>query len=134
MIMNESRAGIILYNKIGKILMVKGKLTGKWSFPKGKIENNESVAQAAYREFYEETGRPIGKYIRQQSLYTFKNYTYIIAKIESLDIPKTGVVDKNEIECVKWFNINELQTIDTNMTVKTYIKTLIPNRPRFLSD
>ena len=43
----------------GKVLMVqeaKEKCYGKWNFPAGHVDENESIIDAAIREVYEETG------------------------------------------------------------------------------
>ena len=54
---NKSRCygGIIKCTTTGKYLLVKG-FTGKWSFPKGHREKNETPLDCAKREIYEETG------------------------------------------------------------------------------
>lgn len=51
-------AGMILYFKKGKkkkFLLLKNK-RNKWDFPKGKVDNNESILKAGLRELSEETG------------------------------------------------------------------------------
>jgi len=63
--MNEY-SGIILKSK-GKILLCKrspdASRPNEWSVPSGKIEDNETPIQAAYREFYEETDIDLDKEI-----------------------------------------------------------------------
>jgi len=49
------RAGLILKYD-GKFLLVYGRTSKKWSFPKGKKNDNETSIECAIREFEEETG------------------------------------------------------------------------------
>ena len=63
-------AGGIVYNKKGEILFIKR--LGKWDLPKGKIEKEESLEQAALREVEEETG------ISELILEDFINNTFHI--------------------------------------------------------
>jgi ADP-ribose pyrophosphatase YjhB (NUDIX family) len=49
-------AGAAIFNEDGQILLVKRADNGKWGFPAGGVEPNESAAAAAVRETKEETG------------------------------------------------------------------------------
>jgi 8-oxo-dGTP pyrophosphatase MutT (NUDIX family) len=48
-----------LYIQNNKLLMVKDKISKKWEFPGGGMENNESPLEGLKREFFEETGLTI---------------------------------------------------------------------------
>lgn len=65
-------AGGIVRNEKGEILFIKR--IGKWDLPKGKIEKNESLENAAVREVEEETG------LSELNLEHFLNQTYHIYK------------------------------------------------------
>lgn len=70
-IMKKQSAGILVYrNKNGQIEVLLGhhgsplwssKDLGAWTIPKGTYDNNESMIDAAKREFTEETGFPVPK-------------------------------------------------------------------------
>ena len=47
--------GAICISSEGRVLLVKGRLSGKWSFPKGHMEPFESGNQCALRELFEIT-------------------------------------------------------------------------------
>ena len=56
--------GTILVSPNNTVLLIKGRRTGKWSFPKGHSEQGETEIDCALRETYEETGIELtGKYI-----------------------------------------------------------------------
>ncbi|MCW9004069.1 MAG: RNA pyrophosphohydrolase [Gammaproteobacteria bacterium] len=48
--------GIILSNPDGKVFWARRYGQNAWQFPQGGIQNEESPADAMYRELYEETG------------------------------------------------------------------------------
>jgi ADP-ribose pyrophosphatase YjhB (NUDIX family) len=53
-------AGVIARSPSGKILMMRQNDNGLWTFPGGKLKEGEIAEQAAYREFFEETGHRLG--------------------------------------------------------------------------
>lgn len=65
-------AGGIVSNKEGKILFIHR--LGKWDLPKGKIEKDESLEQAALREVEEETS------LQELILEEFVNNTFHVYK------------------------------------------------------
>ena len=68
------KCGIIYFDTTDKkYLLVYGKKSGKWGFPKGHQENNETVEDTAIRELYEETGIKINQSNLTNKL-RFKNY------------------------------------------------------------
>jgi len=89
----EKSAGILVYRiKNKKIQVLLGKSGGpffknkkrSWSVPKGRIEKNETLQEAARREFFEETGIKIDEkidYLGQVKSSTGKIfYCYFLEK------------------------------------------------------
>lgn len=66
-----SSGGIIVF---GNTILLLRKYNGDWVLPKGKVEDDESVKQAAIREVYEEAGvkAKVEEYVGKIN-YTFKN-------------------------------------------------------------
>lgn len=66
-----SSGGVIVF---GNTILLLKKYNGDWVLPKGKVEEDESLKQAAIREVYEEAGvkAKIEKYIGKIN-YSFKN-------------------------------------------------------------
>lgn len=54
----KSCGALVLHMKGGrlKILILKHRLGGHWSFPKGHVEGGETEKETALREIFEETG------------------------------------------------------------------------------
>lgn len=48
--------GIVLMNRIGKVLWARRAGRDGWQFPQGGIERNETLEEALFRELYEEVG------------------------------------------------------------------------------
>jgi mRNA-decapping enzyme subunit 2 len=85
-----------------------------WSFPKGKVNENEDPVKCAVREVYEETGFDCGHLIDETAYVEGQtsNYQYTrlyIVKNVPMDTkfcPRT----RNEIKDCSWFTVDELPT------------------------
>lgn len=85
-----------------------------WSFPKGKVNENEDPVKCAVREVYEETGFDCGElidedaYIEGQTSNYQYTRLYIVKNVppETIFAPRT----RNEIKDCSWFTIDELPT------------------------
>jgi len=106
--------GILLSPDMQWVLIVRG-FGGKWSFPKGKMNQNEDLFECAAREVYEETGfdiRPVASreyyidHISRLSDCLRRDRLYIVPNVDyctSFD-PKTSY----EIKEIAWFGVNDL--------------------------
>lgn len=89
-----------------------------WSFPKGKVNENEDPVKCAVREVFEETGYDCSQLINEYDFIEGQtsNYQYTrlyIVKnvpIETKFCPRT----RNEIKDCSWFTIEELPTTRTD--------------------
>lgn len=107
-------AGGVVSNNNNEILLIKR--FGRWDLPKGKVEPNESISNAALREVTEETGVKnitLGEQIATtyhtysihgkqtlKSTHWFKMYT----QTNNVLIPQT----EEGIEQVKWVNRSDI--------------------------
>jgi ADP-ribose pyrophosphatase YjhB (NUDIX family) len=103
---------LILEN--GKILLVQNaheKARGQWSLPAGRVEENETLEDAAFRETKEETGFNI-KILRRIKTYQFENpeYSYHVYAAEIVG----GEIqyDPEEIMNLGWFSVSEIEGIE----------------------
>ena len=112
-----SAGGIILNNN--KIALVM-QTNSTWSFPKGKIEKDESRLQAAIREIKEETGltdihliKEIGTYTRPRMGKDGKN-TRDMKQI-TLFLFTTSQVklepEKHQAKVARWFTKQEVEKV-----------------------
>jgi 8-oxo-dGTP pyrophosphatase MutT (NUDIX family) len=120
---NKSRCygGIIKCSSTGKYLLVKG-FTGKWSFPKGHREKNESPIECAKREIYEETGIKIDDIQNKRAIFVSLYYYFNIVFDEEVAVQP---IDTTEILDSKWFLPEETNYIDKNKDVNVYFSKLL---------
>ena len=110
-----NKAGCILINKeLKKIGLVYRKKLNDYSFPKGHLEENETLSECAVRETTEETGRDC-KLISDKEIGVIE-YTNYEGQIKSymflaLDKGKTNkkIAEKDKEELV-WVNYNEVKS------------------------
>lgn len=106
-------AGIIIED--GKILIAKrsgnDELAGKWEFPGGKLNTNETPEKALQRELYEELGINVrigtyfGESIYQYSSGIIRLMTYFVNKFE-------GKYRLNVHDDIKFVSLNDLGKYD----------------------
>ncbi|KAH9815133.1 NUDIX hydrolase domain-like protein [Melampsora americana] len=105
---------IILNSDATKVLLVKGyKANSSWSFPRGKINENEQPRDCAIREVLEETGFDITSHmcddhfieimIREQKLRM-----YLVTGIPDETVFETQT--RQEISAIAWFPLADLPT------------------------
>jgi len=114
----HSSGGIILNND-GKIVLVcQNKIRTSWSFPKGRVEDNETLFETAKREIYEETGledivfiNDLGNYKRYQ-LKSDGSDDRSKPKVIHLFLFKTNELKLNPVDQkifeAKWFTREEV--------------------------
>jgi bis(5'-nucleosidyl)-tetraphosphatase len=124
------KCGIIVYDTDAKkYLLVYGKKSHKWGFPKGHMEPMETEEETALRELKEETGieiqGPMTKKIR------FRNNVYFVVEMRTEFLPKEmNIPDKNEIERAQWFSEEDMLRLKIdhcNFGLKNWInQNLLP--------
>ncbi|XP_071535003.1 m7GpppN-mRNA hydrolase-like [Panulirus ornatus] len=104
---------IILSEDHSHILLAKGFQSGKWSFPKGKIESGETPEACAVREVLEEAGYDISpkldtKDYLERMIGPQRVRLYIIPGVPRYTRFATNT--KGEISELRWFPLNDLPT------------------------
>jgi mutator protein MutT len=128
-------AVLIILIKDNKIFLLKRDNTGyddgKYAFPGGHLEGNETLRQAAIREAYEE----IGITIKEEDLH-FINLTHLVTNSERIHIAFlakkwTGKPINNEqhkASDAQWFDIDDLPNTLNEISkdlIKAYKNNLI---------
>lgn len=135
----------------GKVLLVHHNLFDKWVPAGGHIEADETPAEAAAREFKEETGVPVEVISAYQPAFEGdSNATpiplpfHMDVEVEGFDSPRigyfyyvrpTGNVDslrhqESELLGIDWFDKNDLQSIKTFEQVRALAAFAIDNYPK----
>jgi 8-oxo-dGTP pyrophosphatase MutT (NUDIX family) len=113
-------AGGMLKNKEGRYLVMKRR--GKWDLPKGKINKNETIEEAAVREVSEETGLPdikiISAMLSTYHIY-FMDSTPVLKRTSWFEMLYSGddypVPEAEEdITEIRWMNTSEIKLIVDN--------------------
>ena len=124
------RCGIIFtssQNSSLYFLLVKGKVSGIWSFPKGCKNKNETDKMCAIRECKEETGVVVeeekcGRYV------VLGGNVYFIISSDKFDINQSLIQDKNEIGEARWVEKEELAKMECNKDLRRFLKKIDENK------
>lgn len=104
------KAGSVMMNEEGKILLLTIPNRDIWSYPKGHMEAGETAEQATRREVLEETGYEIN-IVRQLSdiVYTHEKTGEPIRIFMSLSTIAKKVNDGEEGIIKEWFTIAQAE-------------------------
>lgn len=120
-------SGIVLKDDKNRYLLVFGKKAGKWSFPKGHIEDGETWKECAKRETMEESGICVTIPENVQQCFTRKSVYYLLRQdcVEGSTDPCPQ--DKSEIGNAAWMDketLIEMSRDMVNTDVWEFIKAL----------
>ncbi|TDV67545.1 NUDIX hydrolase [Pseudomonas sp. LP_7_YM] len=116
----KERATVIC-RRNNQILYVR-KAKARWTLPGGKVEANESPAQAAARELREETGL-----ILQELAYVtrFEGASVLHHVFEVSVTFMATPAPNNEIADCRWFTAKELNDLKVNPSAKSIVKAFL---------
>ena len=95
---------------------MRGKLSKKWSFPKGHCKRSETDYECAKRELFEETGLIVET--THTSYHKLKGGSYFVFPVSGR--PSAIFTDHKEIEIVQWWPLNALPIADSNVDVSIF--------------
>ncbi|BBG25215.1 NUDIX hydrolase [Sulfuracidifex tepidarius] len=118
-----------------KVLLIKHKKLGKWLYPGGHVEENETPHEAAEREFLEETGlrvNVIGDKFETNDPLVSPEPLPITISMETVNYPDVTHLHYDMIFLVKriggelsegkWFSYQEIDQLDTYENVRQILK------------
>ena len=124
--------GAILIAPEGDILVVQGRLSNKWSFPKGHGNKSETPLAAAIRELKEETGINMSGVTPDNELRFKSNRTgsggiYFVFHVKEMAniIPE----DTNEIMNTMWCPRERLESLMGNIDLTTFCRRRYYSNP-----
>jgi len=105
-----ARGAILLDPTFTKCVLVADYNNGQWSFPKGRLEVEESDVTAAIREVNEECGIDITTYINPQWYIqtNLKGYDHKMFIVPLMQKENFKTLTRMEIRDIKWVNIANL--------------------------
>ena len=112
--------GTILISTSGRICVVQGNSTLKWSFPKGHCRSGETPFQCAKRETAEETGIQI-PWQTYRPIKLAVGWYYVV--FVDREFPKV-VFDSNEIRQVDWVSVEALRMMSVNIDINSFLRKL----------
>ena len=100
------------------ILLVKGRRSLKWSFPKGHREGSETIWECAVRETKEETGVDLSGLtpVAYQKLSAGEYYFF---EVDYETEPK--IRDTDEVMEARWVTMEEMGTMSCNVDVNKFL-------------
>jgi 8-oxo-dGTP pyrophosphatase MutT (NUDIX family) len=109
--------GSIMISPLNKVLIIQGRCTGKWSFPKGHSNDNETQLDCAIRETYEETGIQLSNRF-QKIIHLSKGIYFLYYCEEENPAPK----DVNEVMETAWVPIEKLCSMNVNVDISMFLR------------
>jgi len=108
--------GAICVNDRGEVLLVRGRRSQKWSFPKGHCKSGETNLECARRELHEETGILVSQ--EYVSYHNLRGAAYYVFAIDGNPAIETN--DHWEIQETSWWPLAALPVIDSNVDVSIF--------------
>jgi 8-oxo-dGTP pyrophosphatase MutT (NUDIX family) len=118
--------GVILISPDDQVVVVQGRQSGKWSFPKGHGHPSETPLNAALRELKEETGidmsgrKPDNERHFKPTGTGVSGGTYFI--FEMKDKPVLHPEDTMEVMDVMWYPRSQLDRLFGNKDVRAFCR------------
>ncbi len=107
------------YNGEYEYVIVQGRSTGKWSFPKGHSKRGETPLECAKREIEEETGIP--SYLLSNPIHFMKLASGKYFLFELTNKIEFNPKDSFEVIQTKWVSINEMKGLILNAGIQQFI-------------
>ena len=109
--------GVICHSDQDTFLLVRGRQTGIWSFPKGHLKGGEMSHECALRELREETGLVLEPYKFYASRKLFAGEYFMYRTCEE----DVAIQDNMEVSEAGWFRIEDMVRMDCNADIKRFL-------------
>jgi len=107
-----SKVGGIILDANNHLLIVCGRYSGKWSVPKGSLEEGEGYLEGALREIREETGLKLQPCSTTQLEYWAVNRARLYLLQVDQEEPKLKPRDHGEIMDSMWLDMTDLEELE----------------------
>lgn len=121
---NSHVYGAILLNSLNETVVIRGRQSLMWSFPKGHGEYRELPLEACIRELREETGINL-KGFQPDDEIRFRSGTYFVFFVNERFplVPE----DTNEVMEAMWTPISRLSYLTGNKDIRSFCKCINVN-------
>ena len=104
----------LIFNSSNQLLITRrkdGDFEGKWEFPGGKLEENETEEECLIREIKEELSIDINiDYFLMNNFHSYPTFSVeLISYVSSI---KSGQIILKDHDKYEWVNINQLKSFD----------------------
>lgn len=113
--------GTVCISPENRILLVRGRDTGKWSFPKGHREGRESFLDCARRETLEETGVELDGQ-QPTACHKLAHGEYYFFELD--EEPGLNPSDTQEVVEARWMSVEEMRRHPVNVDVNYFLDRL----------
>lgn len=113
--------GAILLNKYDETVVIRGRQSGKWSFPKGHGKGRELPLDACIRELREETGIDMSSRVPDDEI-RFRSGTYFVFIVEDRLLLEPE--DAMEVIEAQWIHLNRLPYLLSNKDLKSFCQCI----------
>jgi 8-oxo-dGTP pyrophosphatase MutT (NUDIX family) len=110
-----------LLNEQRETIIVKGRKSQKWSFPKGHGNREEKPVDACIRELKEEAGIDMTN-VKPDDEVRFNSGTYFIFYVKERLVLQP--LDVEEIEEAMWVSISRIPYISSNKDLRSFCKSI----------
>ena len=109
--------GTIFLTRDQRVLLVKGRHSGKWSFPKGHPNQGEGAFDCARRETLEETGYEMPPFFDR--VLQLSTGMYFLVNTCQFNCQPQDIV---EIVDSAWVPIDDIRTMPINIDVSAFLR------------
>ena len=111
--------GAIMRTSSQNFLLVKGRHSGKWSFPKGHVEQGEEQEDCIRREVKEEVGIDLNP-ATHIPVSTFHGRVGVYKEFLVCEMVRPRPQDLEEIDAADWFSLAEIAVMPLNVDASFY--------------
>lgn len=129
-------AGIFIFDKSDRLLICRATGQDHWSIPKGHVDANESIINAAIRETFEETGMDLSPFKHHMKKIEPVKYRSKKKELHSFIIHLQTNINVTALHCDSLIDESETPEIDKYelVTVKKAITKIHETQVKILKD